>query len=376
MAASSRWAEMTPAMSDPSPTPYTCLLKGPDSLYVSYFFLPRLSRIDWDDLAYRKELMKARGMAEGDEIQLGCQRFMLQPYGSKPYSYVLKNRNFVVRLSENMNPCCNVQFLSEGLWQHGIRALVRQFDLWAASVGLEATRAEVIARADWAFDFHLPQIDFDENSFVSLASKDAKHRKDGKAQTFTFGTGDKVVRVYDKCAEIKEASGKTFFYQLWGQSEDVWRVEFQLRGEGLKASGIKKIADLYFGQAALLRNLARKHTSLRLPSSDSNRSRWPLHPLWASLLVAIAALPHQGGMEGFEEALPVKSRLLEQQKSIFGHLKSIGTLLTILEGRDSPLSLDETLKRLKVDLMLNHYHPAEWNADLDDRRKRHALGAW
>jgi len=26
--------------------------------------------------------------------------------------------------------------------------------------------------------------------------------------------------------------------------------------------------------------------------------------------------------------------------------------------------------------MLNHYHPAEWNADLDDRRKRHALGAW
>jgi len=352
------------------------LLSGLDSLYVSYFFIPGLSQIDWDDLAYRKELLKATGKPEGEEIQLGCQRFMLQAYGSQPYSYVLKNRNFVVRLGENINPCCNVQFLSEGLWQHGVRELVRQFDLWAASVGLEATRSEVIARADWAFDFHIPQIDFDEDSFVSLASKDAKHRKDGKAQTFTFGTGDKVVRVYDKCAEIKEASGKTFFYQLWDRNDAVWRVEFQVRGEGLKAAGIKSLADMYLGQAALLRGLAGKHTTLRYPSGDSNRSRWPLHPLWTAVLEAIAKLPYQSGMEGFEEAQPVRLRLLDQQKSIFGHLKSIGTLLTILEGRESPLTLDETLKRLQTDLMLNHYHPAEWKTDLDDRRKRHAMGAW
>lgn len=359
-----------------APAPFRCLLRGLDSLYVSYFFIPGMSRIDWDDLAYRKELLKATGKPEGAEIQLGCQRFMLQPYGSQPYSYVLKNRLFVVRLGENITPCCNVQFLSEGLWQLGVRELARQFDLWAASVGFEATRGEVIARADWSFDFDVPNIDFDENSFVSLASKDAKHRKDGKAQTFTFGTGDKVVRIYDKCAEIAEASGKTFFYLLWGQSEGVWRVEFQVRGEGLKASGIKTIADLYLGQAALLRDLARKHTSLRCPSGDSNRSRWPLHPLWASLVGAIAALPHQAGMVGFEEALPVRLRLMEQQKSIFGHIKSIGALLTILEGREAPLSLDETMKRLQTDFMLNHYHPAEWKADLDDRRKRHAMGAW
>jgi hypothetical protein len=57
-------------------------------------------------------------------------------------------------------------------------------------------------------------------------------------------------------------------------------------------------------------------------------------------------------------------------------MKRLGTLVTILEGRETPLSLEETLKRLKVDLMLNHYHPAEWKADLEDRRSRHAMGAW
>lgn len=63
-------------------------------------------------------------------------------------------------------------------------------------------------------------------------------------------------------------------------------------------------------------------------------------------------------------------------QSLLDGLDSFGALLTILEGRETPLSLDETMKRLKADLMLNHYHPAEWNADLDDRRKRHAMGAW
>lgn len=176
------------------------LLSGLDSLYVSYFFIPGMSQIDWDDLAYREELLKATGKPEDEEIQLGCQRFMLQPYGSQPYSYVLKNRNFVVCLGENITPSCNVQFPSEGLWQYGVRELVRQFDLWAASVGLEATRAEVIARADWVFDFHIPQIDFDEDSFVSLASKDAKHCKGGKAQTFLrdiFGAHEEHWRAAD-----------------------------------------------------------------------------------------------------------------------------------------------------------------------------------
>ena len=67
-----------------SPTP--CLLHGLDSLYVSFSFIPGLSRLDRDDLAYRKELLKANGKPEGEEIRLGCQRFMLQPYGSKPYT--------------------------------------------------------------------------------------------------------------------------------------------------------------------------------------------------------------------------------------------------------------------------------------------------
>jgi len=353
-----------------------CLLWGLDSLYVSYFFRAKQSQIDWDDLAYRKERLRADGNAEGAEISLGSQRFMLQPYGSKPYSYVLRNRTFVVRLAENLNPCCNVQFLSEGLWKHGVSSILTQFDLWAESVDLSSSRLATVGRADWAFDFGLKTVNFNEDCFVSLASKDAKHRKDGRPQTFTFGNGDKVVRVYDKVAEIQEASGKTYFYELWGQEENVWRVEFQVRGDGLKEAGIRALPDLFAGEAELLRHLARKHTSLRLPSQDGNRSRWPFHSLWSALLQVIDHLPQHGQARKLDSRLPIRLRVHEQQKSLYGHMKSLGTLFTILEDRAEPLTLHETVARLNYGLIADHHHPAEWKADIEDRRTRFELGEW
>jgi len=353
-----------------------CLLHGIDSLYVSYPFNAKSSKIDWENLAYLKERMKADGNADGVELQLGCQRFMLQPYGSKPYSYVLRNRDFIVRLSENLNPCCHVQFLSEGLWQRGPQGQLKQFDLWAASVNLASHREPTVSRADWAFDFHLDNIDFSEDDFISLASKDSKHRKDRRAQTFTFGTGDKVVRIYDKTAEIEEASGKTWFYELWDRSTNVWRIEFQLRGDALREAGIKTLPDLFVRQAGLLNHLAKKHTSLRVPSSDGNRSRWPVHPLWTALLGIIAAFPTQVRGEPLDGRLPVRLRLLEQEKSLYGHMKSVCTLLTILDGRDEPMSLDETLTRLRTSLIVRHHQSAEWKSEIERRRTLHQLGEW
>jgi hypothetical protein len=352
------------------------MLSGLDSLYVSYFFIPKPSGVDWDDLAFRKARLRAGSGSDGEEITLGSQTFLLQPYGSKPYSYVLRNRDFIVRLAENLNPCCHVQFLAEGLWQHGVNRQLRAVKEWAASVGLAESRPAVVGRADWAFDFHLETLDFDEDHFVSLAVKDNQHRKYRRVQTFTFGTGDKVVRAYDKSAEIEEESGKTWFYELWGRTCDVWRVEFQLREMGLREHGIKHLPDLPICQRALLWELATKHTSLRVPSADTNRSRWPRHPLWKALEEAIQALPESGEGTPTDPRLPPLLRVQAQEKSVYGHLKGIGALWTILEGREQPLTLEETVARLKTGMMRRHHNRVEWAADLEDRRRRYELGEW
>ena len=55
------------------------------------------------------------------------------------------------------------------------------------SVGLlQAYQPERLSRVDFTFDYFLPNLDFDEDSFVSVASKDSQHRRNHKIQTFSF----------------------------------------------------------------------------------------------------------------------------------------------------------------------------------------------
>ena len=124
------------------------LLQGIDSLYVSYFFDPSSSLIDWDTLFFKQQELKRSKRRDGEEYQLGNTAFLLHRGGRNRYSFVLSNRDFTICLSEGMSPCCYVQFMSEGLWAHGPEALLAKFDDWAASVGLIATRLPKVARVD------------------------------------------------------------------------------------------------------------------------------------------------------------------------------------------------------------------------------------
>jgi hypothetical protein len=45
-------------------------------------------------------------------------------------------------------------------------------------------------------------------------------------------------------AEIKQKSDKVWFYTLWGQDNDVWRIEWQVRKSVLKEMDIITFDDL------------------------------------------------------------------------------------------------------------------------------------
>lgn len=126
-------------------------------------------------------------------------------------------------MAERMQPGCHVQLFSKALWTVGLETLESRLNTWFQSVGLVRTAPEIVGRADWAFDYHLPFVDFDADAFVSRAAKDATYREHGKVQTFTMGKGDVVIRVYDKTAEIEQQSGKAWFFDLWGRKDLVWR---------------------------------------------------------------------------------------------------------------------------------------------------------
>lgn len=370
------------------------LASGLDSLYVSYYLDLETSDLDFADLEFRK-LMLADRETGYDEVTLGTERFLLKPYGKKPYRYVLANDAFQIALAERLKPSVSVQFMSKALWHEGAEALHARILAWAASINAQMLKRESISRADWAFDFHLPSVDFTEDHFLSRARKDNKWRDGGKVQTFQFGTGDTVVRVYDKIAEIEQVSGKVWFYDIWAPTfadlaigaaltgerpigtdgQNIWRVEFQVRRDRLRDGGINNYKDLTELEGDLLRDLAFRHTTLRTPiGDDSNKARWPLHPLWEELQSAIEEMPAQGLLRAYREKTPLDYRLNKITQSLYGYTKGLAVVMRLLRSdKDAPIEFDEVLAKLPS-LLQEHHAPSIWNDDVDKRVRDYGFG--
>lgn len=351
-------------------SPLRPLLIGIDSLYVSYF-IDGLG-IDFEALRLQKELLQHNPGQEFAEIEFGDIRFALMRHGHFPYTFVLRNPDFSISLSEKMQPRCHVQFTSELLWREGLTRAVAQFRALLGRVGTRDTRPEQVSRVDAAFDFQIGTPDFGWDNFVSRAKKDFGVRENRKFQTFQFGQEQVVCRVYDKVAEIEQQSGKAWFFDLWGVRDGVWRAEFQIRTEALKEYGITSIDHLRAHLPKAIQDLARKHTSLRVSTKDSNRSRWPMHPMWKGLLASAE------GLVDPPLKTPPASRsgslyLLDRQlASLVGDLKSVSANLS-RNSPDRPVSMQQLLRWLPR--MLKHRCPPEiWQADVREKVRRRSLG--
>lgn len=357
-----------------SESPPPLLLHGIDSLYVCYYYDLVSSKLDFDELEYRKQFAIDRETGKA-YFEIGDERLQVMPGGQKFYKYVLTNRDFKISIAERMQPSVKVHFFSEALWRDGARALHDRVIACLKAIGATALKAEQVNRVDWAFDFELPVVDFNEDCFVSRLRKNNKWRDGQQVQTFGYGIGDIVVRVYDKVAEIEQASDKAWFHDLWGQKANVWRVEFQVRSERLKQASIRTIQDLEDLQGDLLKQLALAHTTLRRPNDDTNRARWPLHPLWKSLVAAIDVMPQFGLCRHYDPANSLEYRFWKNSQGIYGWLKSLAALSALRSPSKGILTFEDFLKELPK--AFGHFHsPTLWHATIEEKLRKYEAGKW
>ena len=355
---------------------FSLLLSGHDTIECAYYLRKIYgSSLDFEQLAIEKETLRQLKQPEPKVINLGGIDFLLQPYGSSSgFPFIISNQDFTISFGEFNNPSFFVKFRSLALWREGAISMHQRFMQWAEGLGLTPLKPEGLSRVDFSFDYHLPVIDFDEDNFVSLSAKDAKHRKDRRPQTFKFGESDVVLRVYDKIDEIEEKSGKRWFFELWGIAENVWRIEWQVRKDILKRFGIRTFADLQDGQGDVLRYLVEEHTTLRNKTDDSNRSRWPLHPLWIDLQQQINKLEQQGVYRNIDEQAILNERLMRMAISMYGYLKRIAAVHCLQTGQ--PMISDaEALQRLE-NLISRVHEPMAWQTDVTKRINSIRLGQW
>ncbi|MGE0109204.1 MAG: hypothetical protein AB7S81_05485 [Bdellovibrionales bacterium] len=230
-------------MTNEQAEPFKYLTSGIDTLEVSFYLRRHMSENrfpDFTTLAAMKEEIRAQKNRKGGKvIQFGDQEFLLRGHGTNTgFPFFMENEHFKIGFGEFNKPNFSVKFSCEDLWHKGWRGPVEGFVDLVISAGFAPYQSEIISRVDFAFDYMIPHVDFDEDSFYTLAINDGRIRKRGKTQTMRFGSDDVVLRVYNKSDEINEKSGKTWFYPIWGGiSDNVWRIEWQFRGTRLREIG-------------------------------------------------------------------------------------------------------------------------------------------
>lgn len=167
---------------------------------------------------------------------------------------------------------------------------------------------ESIARVDFAMDFLYPDLELDERCFIRHPR--SSHAKHGPLEAETYhesGSGGRVtgltigknpgrqIVVYDKRNEVIQ-TGKSHWLEIWNHNRKeagkppiditdpatsrVWRVELRAYKKHLKDDW--KIKTWYDLQTHIVPMFMAMTDDVRfqVPTADTNRSRWPNHPLW------------------------------------------------------------------------------------------------
>jgi hypothetical protein len=236
-----------------------------------------------------KELAKRKAAAQSkntpEPIRMCDENLFVGAQGMGFWQYVMRNTDLMLRLSLAKNiPPMSVRLLAQGLASRGVDAL------WAKSKELGSEMAlsrNNLTRIDVAADFQGWVPTFDEMRYaVCKSGFRPVYPNTVSPETFQFGKGEVVVRLYDKTKEVA-AKNHGWWHNVWklhgyDPSLPVWRLEVQLRSAALKELGARNtdhaLEDIYG-----LFSYGLDWCSLRVPATDSNLRRAPEHPAWLDL---------------------------------------------------------------------------------------------
>ena len=271
---------------------------GIDSLYLSYYGeinphqdFELSTRKLHAQSRYPKDRALAQWEVEGHifEVLAAGQRVE----GQGGFSYVLTDNAFRIALSSSSSrslPLAYVRISSEYLAHVGPVAAVEELTGILATFG-ESDQFPVVSRVDLYADFqtNVEMEGHPRHAWVTRAGSINTYSVRGQFSGYTVGQGGPIsCRLYDKTLEIV-TSKKTYFLELWQRAgmdpeRHVWRLEFQVTRQALHQLGIRSFDGLIREQGGIWSYATQTWLRLAIAQAgDSNRARWPTHPLWERL---------------------------------------------------------------------------------------------
>jgi hypothetical protein len=256
-------------------------LSGVDALYLSAQGVAPLSLF--------ADLEDARASAELNGLSVVCQLggydVKVQPWAWQRYRYCAVHELARIGFTPSDKfPVVRFQPTAVALHALGPELTV----LWASNFldacGIEATLH--VSRLDLHSDWQGIEFKANERSnFVTYSTRRSLYEVDEEMSGLVFGKrgGALLCRIYDKSREMTD-KGHDWWPEVWGPEYDpaqkVMRVEFEFSRQALKELGVDSPADALREAPALWAYATCNWLSLRVPTNDDTRSRWPLDPRW------------------------------------------------------------------------------------------------
>lgn len=302
----------------------TFLVSGYDTLEESASVYVLADTWKWLEAAKDNAKLKNKGDNQAYSTALGGMEFQIKPHGGDGVAFLLSNDLCSVAIRPAATQFnLSVRYSAAALWQYGPQEARRY--IWAALMQemrprpVEAENDEAdtaedrwrrVSSAHFAFDFHSPEFSLEITPAMAarmVCHSSCKARVDfktpdgvegyvmgtsTKAQTLTIGKKDSLqIQIYNKSDEISEASGKTWMYRLWERAglppakkhDDVWRIELRFSRQYLSQRNIDTFDDLEHNREKLLSEALATRRLCDM-TGDSNRRRWPVHPMWGQAL--------------------------------------------------------------------------------------------
>lgn len=326
--------------------PYRVIGQGCDTYAETY-------NLEWTREA-RQSIEAARSVAEldprrkdGAPLCLGGEEWQVMGHGAKGgVVYVIQNPEIMLLVrSMNTDWSLTVRYRSAGIWGHGLPSLRARAAAFVARVAILKPDDDNprVTRFDYAIDLNCPgfapRYALGDQGFC-FPQGTAKLRMIGSAQgpeTFTLGSmGGLQVQLYDKVKEIREASGKDWFFQLWGGVKaDVWRLETRFSGAWLKERGLRTFEAIESNLRPIISTALHAY---RLTDGSASRARRaPVHPLWWRAIQAA------GGAD-FGAAVVNLSTMKREEFHAMMRRNAIGTArsaLVALRGEIDQAAMDD-----------------------------------
>lgn len=212
------------------------------------------------------------------------------------------------------NPGVTVDFRAFLLATGGLQAAQDHFDSCMAAFGIRYTEAQLrVSRVDFAVDILAPWFEPDREALVVPPGTHIREFTELETETHSIGArvsglragaiANRQLAIYDKRAEVI-AKGKLGWLTIWNASlakmclppldlkdrdaSQVWRFEMRMGAEQLRNRwAMRGWADLHAVIGDAYSDFVQRIRYCD-PTADSNRARWPQHPLWDVVADVIA----------------------------------------------------------------------------------------